>query len=103
METKKSRRSAGSTSICIGLVAVGAIVLGFVFDEDFFGSHDPSQHFAYFYGGSVASLAVLSIGLGILGVRAGSSKVGSLAGLLIGLLALTASILFLLGTMLVGG
>lgn len=77
-------------------------MLAFVFDTRSFGWHDPFTHRAYLFGGSVASLAALSIGMGIRGSDVHVNKAGAAARMLIGTLALVTSAMFLFGTILVG-
>jgi hypothetical protein len=86
------------------IVALGAIVLGFVFDERLF-EPDPSKDRAYAFAGGVGGLAVLAVLAGFDGWARGSpwGRTFGIAGLLVGLLALAATALFAFGTMLVGG
>jgi len=100
----EERRWTGRAALGVGLVALGAVVLGFVLDEPLFGS-DPSQQRAYAFAGGVALLAVLAVVFGFDGWARGAprGRTPAIAGLGVGLLALLGTALFVFGTMLVGG
>ena len=103
----EERRWTGRAALGAGLVALVAIVLGFVLDvldEHVFES-DPTKDRAYAFAFGVALLAAFAVVCGVDGWARGSLRVRSraLAGLGAGLLALTATALFVFGTMLVGG
>jgi|HubBroStandDraft_6_1064221.scaffolds.fasta_scaffold474085_2 hypothetical protein len=100
----EDRGWTGRAALGVGLVALGALVLGGVLDERLFES-DPTKDRAYAFAGGVALLAALAVVFGIDGWVRGSPRVRSpaLAGLGVGLLALVGAALFAFGTMLVGG
>ena len=99
-----ARRWTGPAAMWLGLIALTAIVLGFILDERLFGS-DPYKTSAYAYGGGVACLSALAIVFGIDGWALGPEQVRApaTAGVALGIVALAACALFLFGTMLVGG
>ena len=100
----KERSFTGRAALRVGLVALGVVVLGFVFYDGLFGS-DPSNERAYLFAGGVALLAALAVVFGVDGWARGSPQVRThaIAGLGFGLLALLATALFVFGTMLIGG
>jgi Na+/H+ antiporter NhaC len=102
MSTPKNQSRVWHLSIGFAVIALGAIILGIVFEGYFSRQRDPNAYRAMVFCGGVASLAALAIGMGIRGIEARANKAGCIVGMMIGTLALLTSALFFLGTILPG-